>query len=487
MEDSKHKKKKDLNELLELGIKKRNHELKHENGKEYSWDYIGSLYGKTGEQARNYVRNHVRKNLHKVDKNVKEEVEYSGTKVGQEEIKPKYIDMGDYYSVHSGKRKIIVTKENLRKIKEMYCDDSPLTINQICRELEMPRPEFFVVKTAFSITHDDVPYIDEDLMSGDIEELVDETLEKRKKIYHNKLQQKEIEVLKNEVVKYRKKDYFYNKVIKEMSIPIKPLTFKPRFINSSTEAQLNLADWHTGLQTDNYWNKYNLQIQEQRILNLVDKVLTYIKRHNVKILHVMNLGDLLHGIIHVSTRVTAEVDIIQQFRITWQLISNMLEILAREVEVVYFYSTYGNHSRITANKNEALDMENFELLLPDVLKASLQIIPNIQFVNNEIDDQILIADICGHVVCGVHGDRDKNEKVAQNLTMMLPEKPYKIFTAHTHHKEVLEVHKVDVIVSRSLCGVENYAKGIRSTSRAGQSFYVYTNEGLECIYDITFN
>jgi hypothetical protein len=105
---------------------------------------------------------------------------------------------------------------------------------------------------------------------------------------------------------------------------------------------------------------------------------------------------------------------------------------------------------------------------------------------NKYDDQILVAKPCGHTVFGVHGDRDKPEKVAGNLTMMLEMKPYKVFTAHSHHKQQLEVHKVDVIMSRSLCGVDDYAKDIRATSRAGQSLYVYNREGLECSYDICF-
>lgn len=407
---------------------------------------------------------------------------------GQEEIKPKYEDKGDYYIVHSYKRTFNISKSDLRILKEMYCDKSPMSINQICRKLDIPRRDFFVIKTAFSITHDDVPYIDEDLQNGDIDKLVDQTLEKRKEQFFVKLQQKEIDSLMKELSKYRQQDYFYNKVIKEMNVPIKPLIFNIcKEINSNTEAQLNFADWHTGLKVENYWNQFSLQIQRDRLQDLTERVIQYIHRHNVKVLHIMNLGDLLHGIIHVSTRIVAEVDLIQQFRITWQLISDMLATLSKEVELIKFYSTYGNHSRVTEKKTDALDRENLELLLPDVLQANLQRYKNIQFIENTFDDQILVANPAGHIVFGVHGDRDKNDKVASNLTMMLEMKPYKIFTAHTHHKEVLEIHKVDVIVSRSLCGVDDFSKDIRSTSRAGQSLYIYNPKCMECSYDITFN
>lgn len=408
-------------------------------------------------------------------------------KVGKEEIKPKVEDKGEYYIVRCGQREIHISKEKLAKIYELYCDTSPLTINHICRTIDIPRPDFYLIKTAFNITHNDVPFPEEKITEDKIDDLVETTLEKRKEKFFLKLQEQEINELRKEVEKYREQEHFYNKVITEIVVPIAPLTFNIKSnILSETEGQLNLADWHTGLKVENYWNQYSLQIQKERLQDLVERTISYIHRHNIKKMHIMNLGDLLHGIIHVSTRIVAEVDVIQQFRIAWQLLSDVIEAIAKEVEQVLFYSTYGNHSRISENKKDALDRENFELLIPDILKEHFQQIPNISFMPNKYDDQILVAKPCGHTVFGVHGDRDKPEKVAGNLTMMLEMKPYKVFTAHSHHKQQLEVHKVDVIMSRSLCGVDDYAKDIRATSRAGQSLYVYNREGLECSYDICF-
>jgi hypothetical protein len=70
--------------------------------------------------------------------------------------------------------------------------------------------------------------------------------------------------------------------------------------------------------------------------------------------------------------------------------------------------------------------------------------------------------------------------------MMMDMKPEIVYTAHMHHKQALEVHKVDVIMSRSLCGVDDFSKDIRATSKAGQSFYVFNPDELECTYDICF-
>ena len=138
--------------------------------------------------------------------------ENKGIKEGKEERIPAIQDKGDYYIVTSGKRSIEITKSKLKEIKLLYCDDDPLTINEICRKVNIPRRDFFLIKTAFGITHDDVPYIDEELTDDNIESLVDETIERRKEKYFLKLQEKEIEALKAEVNKYRRQDYFIDKI-----------------------------------------------------------------------------------------------------------------------------------------------------------------------------------------------------------------------------------------------------------------------------------
>ena len=323
--------------------------------------------------------------LDKTDGQIRDGIRYKlKTVTGKDEIIPAIQDKGNYYIVTSGTRSIEITKAKLKEIKLLYCDDDALTVNEVCRRLDIPRRDFFLIKTAFGITHDDVPYIDEELTDDNIETLVDETIERRKEKYFLKLQSKEIEALKAEVSRYRKQDYFYDKVIDEITVPVAPMTFNIRKnILSTTEGQLNVADWHTGLKVESYWNDYSLAIQRERLQELVEKTILYIHRHNVKKVHVMNLGDLLHGIIHTSTRIVAEVDVIQQFRIAWQLLAEILKALAKEVEQVQFYSTYGNHSRITEKKQDALDRENFELLIPDMLKEHLQNHTNILLMPNK--------------------------------------------------------------------------------------------------------
>ncbi|HZK23153.1 MAG TPA: hypothetical protein VFC62_03515 [Atopostipes sp.] len=406
-----------------------------------------------------------------------------GRTKGKEEQKPRYIDHGDYYIVYSGKREITITKADLRRFKWLYCGRK-WTLNQVVREMEIPRNELWVVKTAFSITKDDVPYIDEDIMSNTPQELVKKTIEGQKREYFLELQNEEIKELKKENERYRRVNYFYDRLIEEAVIPIEPLDFEiKKDTQSLNEALLVFADWHLGLKTDNFWNKYNIKIARERLQELVENTIIRLNKHKVRKLHVMSLGDLIHGLIHTTNRIEAEINVVEQIRVAWQLMGQILKELAKEREHVYFYLTYGNHARLTPDKRATIDEENLELLIADFLKARLQRIPNITIKPNEYDNQIIVANICGHKVFGVHGDRDKPEKVTENLSLMLGLKPSAIFTADKHHAKSLEVHGVDVYQSRSLSGVDTYARNIRKTSSSGQSLYIYTPEGMDAIYN----
>ena len=220
-------------------------------------------------------------NLELTDGQIRDAVRWrtrnKGTKVGEEERIPKIQDKGDYYIVTSGKRSIEVTKDKLKQIKLLYCDDDPLTINELCRKLNIPRRDFFLIKTAFGITHDDVPYIDEELTDDNIDNLVDETLERRKEKYFLKLQQKEIEVLKAEVKKYRQQDYFIDKIHKLVTehfqnwqydgptIPLRPK------VKSNLMLEVPIVDLHLAKLA---WEpetgeNYDSKIAEKRFMEVI--------------------------------------------------------------------------------------------------------------------------------------------------------------------------------------------------------------------------
>ena len=71
------------NKLIELGLQKRNKELRHSNGKELSWYEVGLACGvegdNIGEKARCFVKSFVRSSQVSPKENVKEENNYKET------------------------------------------------------------------------------------------------------------------------------------------------------------------------------------------------------------------------------------------------------------------------------------------------------------------------------------------------------------------------------------------------------------------------
>ena len=254
------------------------------------------------------------------------------------------------------------------------------------------------------------------------------------------------------------------------------------------EALLLLSDLHYGLFTKNYWNEFNNEEFLIRLNKLITKTITYCKENKVKKLHFFLLGDLINGLIHLVTRINNTEDAISQTMRISEYLSEAIVKLANEIEEVQIYNVRGNHDRVTANKKDEIAKESFNDLVPWWLKERLRHVENVVFMENKYDDEIIVADILGFKVFGVHGHKDKVSNVAQNLTMMTKEFPDYIVMGHTHHHEENETHEVEIIVNSSFSGVDEYAKDIRRTSKAAQKLIIFDKEESRlCTYNIQLN
>ena len=112
----------------------------------------------------------------------------------------------------------------------------------------------------------------------------------------------------------------------------------------------------------------------------------------------------------------------------------------------------------------------------------LSSIKNIEFVENHVDDSIIVNKIFDFEVYGVHGHLDKFNKVAQDLSMMIS-KPKEIHMGHLHSEKLSTVHGVKVYISDSACGVDNYAKNNRYSGSASQSMHIYNQDGTKAVYN----
>lgn len=253
---------------------------------------------------------------------------------------------------------------------------------------------------------------------------------------------------------------------------------------SEKEAALLLSDWHVGMRTANMVNTFNDSVLEQRIQELLSRAIQHGHEQDIRCVHVFALGDLVNGLIHVTTRINNEENVIKQSMKAAEILAHIINELSEEFPEVKVYFSRGNHDRVTANKKESICGESFSDIIWWYLKARAEGIDNIVFVDNEIDDEIVMADICGNKIFAVHGHKDKINHVVPNLSLLLKTFPDYIFMGHYHSNAESEIHGAEVIVNSALCGTDDYAVSLRRSSHPAQKFIVFDKKGRVCTYDI---
>lgn len=266
--------------------------------------------------------------------------------------------------------------------------------------------------------------------------------------------------------------------VEPINIPVHYTLF-----NSSTDLLVHLTDIHTGIEIHNWKNDFDEDILKKRIEKFTSDILDIRGMHESENCYLV-IGEILSGIIHNNLRLQNNMDLMEQFKYVSELISAMLIRLANHFNHIYVYTTPGNHSRISPKKEEALDGENMDILLPFYLKARMQNVKNITICDNTIEPEIAMFNIRGNNVFAAHGHKDSPSNVVQNFTMMFNIKPDIVLLGHRHTNAMETVYDTKVIQSGCVSGADAYAMSIRKTNKPEQTVSVIGDNGLICLYDI---
>jgi len=257
---------------------------------------------------------------------------------------------------------------------------------------------------------------------------------------------------------------------------------------SSSEAVLVLSDWHYGMITDNAFNTYNTEICKQRVTTVVEKASERIALNRCKRLHIVVLGDLIHGNCHVSARVASEEVAADQLMHASELLAQAIYSLSKWVDETYVYVTYGNHARSVQNKGDSIHRDNMERIVPWWLEQRMKPYDNI-FIMPEESTEFLFVNACGHEICAAHGDLDSVKTSPKVLTMLFNKRYGKdieyIILGDKHHRESFEELNVTASICGSLCGADDYANERRLYSQPSQQLLIVTPEnGVDAEYRI---
>ncbi len=272
------------------------------------------------------------------------------------------------------------------------------------------------------------------------------------------------------------------------SMPQYPLYIDESIISPPMRGQegvLLLSDWHKGMTTSNCWNTFNDAVYQQRIKILTEKTIAYGLKEQIETLNLFVLGDMINGLIHVTTRINNQDNVVHQTIDVAQTLIQMIKTFSMIFPKIKVWFSRGNHDRITPSLKESLTPESFFDLIQFIVKIGVGQNSKIEFFENDLNDEIIKATICGKTILGIHGHRDKPSVAYKNLSTFLRIFPDYIVAGHYHSSAELECNGCEVIINGSLCGTDDFAVSLRKHAVPSQKFMVFTpDEGKICTYNI---
>ena len=254
-------------------------------------------------------------------------------------------------------------------------------------------------------------------------------------------------------------------------------------ICSGRDLLCHFTDVHTGIYIDNFKNHFDENELKKRIENYTLKIIQIQKLHQAENCYIV-ASELISGLIHNNLRLQNNLDLMEQFKTVSLLFATMIQDLSQYFNNVYVYTVEGNHSRLVAKKEDSLQGENMDILLPFYLQAKLQNYPNVHIKENTVCQDIAMFNVRGNNVFASHGDKDSPSSVVQNWTMMFGIKPDIVLLGHRHTNGMTTVYDTKVLESGCISGTDAYAMSIRKCNRPEQTVSILDETGLVCLYDI---
>ena len=244
---------------------------------------------------------------------------------------------------------------------------------------------------------------------------------------------------------------------------------------SDNEAILVFSDWHYGMVTSNIFNSYNTEVCKQRVQDIVQKAKQRIELNTCRKLHILILGDLIHGSIHVGARVASEELVCDQLMQVSEILAQAVCSLHASVQETTVYMTYGNHARTIQNKNDSIHRDNIERIIPWSLKQRLSCYEKITIAEPS-EAAFLFLNVCGHDMCAAHGDLDSVKSSPRLLSTLFHKRCGRdieyILLGDKHHIETFNELGVTSMICGSLCGTDEYANNKRLYSDPSQMLLI---------------
>lgn len=306
----------------------------------------------------------------------------------------------------------------------------------------------------------------------------DEISKRMDELYKQQIKTRDAIREKNKTLRDEARIEILVEAIQECASSMPTYNLKYDIINGQKEGVLLIGDWHYGAFVDNFYNKYNTEIAKQRVSKLKSEVINYCRVNKVKKLNVINLSDNFEGNIHVSCRVSSEIDVVSQIMQVSELIAEFLKDLSLEIEMVNYRSVLDNHSRANKNYKEHIEKENFAKLIDFYLTSRLKD-TRVNLIFDNIDENIGLFELDnGKTVVFVHGHLDKKSNALVDLSFATKKILDYVCLGHYHSASSYTTGASRTFINGSLKGVDDYALNNRLFSNPSQTLLIMDRDNI---------
>lgn len=296
-------------------------------------------------------------------------------------------------------------------------------------------------------------------------------------------QLEEMRLLKMELEMERKKvqteSIYYNRILREHSreemlfekvadaikeVELNIPEFKPLKLQKNNEEWLlGFSDIHAYKYFESITNKYNKEILERRMNQLMSEIIESIEINNISKLIILNGGDSFEGMLRNSAIQSLELGVIETVVEFQRWLLEWLNQLSKYVEIKYIHLISANHSEIRPLGTRAgqFPKEDLEIVIANYIYDMCKSNPRIEVVIPE--DNFALFKMAGYNVIAHHGHeiRDKRkyvERMSRKLRVFID---YGIF-GHLHHGEIKTIDEgidndCEIIGLPSIIGTDVFA------------------------------
>lgn len=252
-----------------------------------------------------------------------------------------------------------------------------------------------------------------------------------------------------------------------------------KVIHKNRAGLLCLSDCHFGKEFKIYGlfneviNEYSPEIFYSRMEQIYNETLDLIRKENLSIIHIYNLGDSVEGFIRNSQLWSLRWGVIDSATIFGNYMGDWLRKLSEDVTIVY-HQTDGNHDelRLLDGKKGQHLCESAGKIVKNCIILKNTDNPNFQYIENKTG--LIFDNICGFNILGIHGEVKELSRAIKEYDNIYDSKISYLIGGHKHHNEFKNcgVRKGCIGVG-SIVGSDEFSMNIRQCADATASFIIF--------------